>query len=158
MKKRNILILVIIGVLMIGMLGGCGDSASGSKSSSKSSSSASGKSSSTEEDMVISTKYGDIHYDGQWKDSVKTKESDKGGNAVVQFVAEIGGDDYPLFDVQIGSGDGDSVGKLKDDSGKSRKVYIKPHDLKDSNGLSSSEKNRFYAMKDSVNYLIDHLQ
>ncbi len=111
----------------------------------------------TEQDWVIPTQYGDLHFDDQWQDSVKTSETDQDGVADVAFTAEIDGSSYPLFDVKIGGDGDDAVGTLKDSEGNKRNVYIEPHDLDEGASLDDSEKNQYYAMKESVNYLIDHL-
>lgn len=175
MKRRGI--LLIAGLLSGLLLGGCGNSSTESaiqrasstvisetsaaesvENTLNDSSSLSGETTAVENDIIISTKYGNLHFDGQWRDSVKTEESYKNDEGQIQFAAVINSNQYPLFTVIIGGDAGDPVGTLTDNDGISRKVFIEPQDLAADAQLSEDEQNRYYAMKESVNYLIDYLK
>ncbi len=110
------------------------------------------------EDMVIETKYGNLHYNDQWREFVKIEQSEDGDVVSVAFTAVINDNEYPLFVVNIGGGEGSEVGKLTDADGKERIVYIKASEIKEEEALDANEQNRLYAMQEDINYVVDHLK
>lgn len=110
------------------------------------------------EDMVIETKYGNLHYNDQWREYVKIDQSEDGDVVSVAFTAVINDNEYPLFVVNIGGGEGSEVGKLTDADGKERIVYIQASEIKEEEALDANEQNRLYAMQEDINYVVDHLE
>lgn len=110
------------------------------------------------EDTVISTKYGDLHYPDQWKEYVNIRQEENGGVVTVTFETSLGGKTYTLFKVLLGGSEGTNVGTLTDGSGSKTDVYLQVEGLADGSGLTESEQNRFYAMQEDLNYLIDNLE
>ena len=112
-----------------------------------------------EEDyMVISTEYGDLYYPRQWEDWLKTEQSMEGESLNISFSAQIHDVEYPMFQVTVGESGETEVGELTDSSGVRRTVYIKMDELQEGNGLSEEEQQRFYAMQEGLNDIIDHLK
>ena len=111
-----------------------------------------------DEDMVIETKYGTLHYNDQWREYVRVSQTEDGDVVSISFTALINGKEYPLFDVSIGGGPGSEVGKLTDSEGKMRIVYIKASEIKEEKDLNANEQNRLYAMQEDINYIVDHLK
>ena len=110
------------------------------------------------EDMEIKTKYGMLHYPDQWREFAKIEQSEEGDVVSVSFTAVINENEYPLFTVNIGGGDGSEVGKLTDAEGKERIVYINASEIKEEEALDANEQNRLYAMQEDINYVVDHLK
>lgn len=164
MKRSGILIAAgMIACLVLGGCSGAGSSSEPAQTAAAESGQempveASDTSDMMEEDMVVSTAFGDLHYDGQWKDSLETQETENGDRTEIEFTAKMDSGTYPLFKVTIGGEDGEPVGTLTGEDGTVRNVYIEPYDPENLDQMSEEEQNRFYAMKDSINYLIDNLK
>ena len=110
------------------------------------------------EDMEIITKYGTLHYNDQWREYVKIDQTEEGEIVSVSFAAVIKEKEYPLFDVNIGGGEGSEVGKLTDAEGKEHIVYIHASEINEEEDLDANEQNRLYAMQEDINYVVDHLE
>ena len=110
------------------------------------------------EDMVIHTEYGDLYYPEQWSEYLKTEQNMDSDSLQVSFLAHLGEQDFPLFQVTIGESEDTEVGELTDDSGMKRTVYMKVTELEGADGLSETEQHRLYAMQEDLNYVIDHLK
>jgi hypothetical protein len=70
----------------------------------------------------------------------------------------IGEKKIDMFEIQIGSGEGDPVGKITDSEGVQRDVYLRFIEMEDLEGLTEGETNRVYAMQESLNFVIDTLR
>ena len=57
----------------------------------------------------------------------------------------------------IGKGDGEPVGSIQDADGKMHDVYVNTEEKDELKKLSDEEQNRFYAMKEGINEVLDHL-
>lgn len=111
-----------------------------------------------QEKMVIHTEYGDLYYPEQWSEYLKTEQNMNGDTLQVSFLAHLGDKDFPMFQVTIGDSDDTEVGKLTDNSGTERIVYMKVIELVGMEGLSETEQQQIYAMQEELNYVIDNLK
>lgn len=109
-------------------------------------------------DFVIQTEYGDLHYPDQWREYIKTIQEKKSDTIKVTFEFEVDKSDYKLFEILIGGDNGEIIGKLTDNNGIQRNVYLCIAELPVNSGLDEAEQNRFYAMQEDLNYLIDNLK
>lgn len=109
-------------------------------------------------DFVIQTDYGDLHYPDQWREYVKTIQEKKSDTIKVTFEFEVDKSDYKLFEILIGGDNGEIIGKLTDNNGIQRNVYLRVAELPMNSSLDEAEQNRFYAMQEDLNYLIDNLK
>lgn len=109
-------------------------------------------------DFVIQTDYGDLHYPDQWREYVKTIQEKKSDTIKVTFEFEVDKSDYKLFEILIGGDNGEIIGKLTDNNGIQRNVYLRVAELPVNSSLDEAEQNRFYAMQEDLNYLIDNLK
>lgn len=109
-------------------------------------------------DFVIQTEYGDLHYPDQWREYVKTHQKKSKGTVEITFEAKIEKSYYKLFELLIGDGNGEFVGKLTDDNGVQRNVYLRVAELPLISDFDKVDQNRYYAMQEDLNYLIDNLK
>lgn len=105
--------------------------------------------------MTISTRYGDLYFSDQWEDSLQVEQSSSGSAEIVTFTADIDGQTYPLFRLEIvdGTDDPNAVGVLTDRQGVRRDVFVSMDPLPE-----GELPDRLYAMRDGLNDLIDHLK
>lgn len=105
--------------------------------------------------MTISTRYGDLCFSDQWGESLQVEHSSSGSTEIVAFTADIGGQTYPLFRVEIvdSAGDPSAVGTLTDSQGVRRDVFVSMDSLPE-----EELPDQLYAMRDGVNDLIDQLK
>lgn len=106
----------------------------------------------------IETKCGTLRYPDQFIDYVQTKQTETGKGVNVLFQAKIGEKTIDMFEICIGEGSGESVGKLTGPDGTKRDVYLRFIELGDLSGLTEGETDRVYAMQESLNYVIDNLK
>ena len=109
-------------------------------------------------DFVIRTEYGDLHYPDQWREYIKTIQEKKSDTIKVTFEFEVDKSDYKLFEILIGGDNGEIIGKLTDNNGIQRNVYLRVAELPVNSGLDEAEQSRFYAMQEDLNYLIDNFK
>lgn len=109
------------------------------------------------EDVVVHTDYGDLHYPDRWQEYVTIRQEQNGNTIAVTFETKSGEETYELFKVLIGDDSSEVVGRLTDDDGTQRNVYLRAQELPEDSGLEGSELVRYYAMQEDLNYLIDHL-
>ena len=107
--------------------------------------------------MEIETEYGTLYYPEQWKDSLEVEQTEKDEALHVTFQAKIDEKNYTLFEIIIGKGDGEPVGSIQDADGKMHDVYVNTEEKDELKKLSDEEQNRFYAMKEGINEVLDHL-
>lgn len=112
---------------------------------------------SSEDSMVIETELGNLYYPAQWSEFVTTRQEALDESLSVEFVAQIGGNEFPMFRVTIGDSEDTEVGVLTDDAGTTRAVHMSVIELEGASGLSSEEQQRMLAMQEDLNYVIDHL-
>lgn len=110
-----------------------------------------------QEDVVVHTDYGDLHYPDRWQEYVTIRQEQNGNTIAVTFETKSGEETYELFKVLIGDDSSEVVGSLTDDTGTQRNVYLHVEELPADSGLEETEQTRFYAMQEDLNYLIDHL-
>lgn len=109
------------------------------------------------EDVVVHTNYGDLHYPDRWQEYVTIRQEQNGTTIAVTFETKSEEETYELFKVLIGDDSSEVVGRLTDDDGTQRNVYLRAQELPEDSGLEGSELVRYYAMQEDLNYLIDHL-
>ena len=105
--------------------------------------------------MTISTRYGDLCFSDQWGESLQVEHSSSGSTEIAAFTADINGQTYPLFRVEIvdSAGDPSAVGTLTDSQGVRRDVFVSMDPLPE-----EEQPDQLYAMRDGVNDLIDQLK
>ena len=105
--------------------------------------------------MTISTRYGDLCFSDQWGESLQVEHSSSGSTEIAAFTADIDGQTYPLFRVEIvdSAGDPSAVGTLTDSQGVRRDVFVSMDPLPE-----EELPDQLYAMRDGVNDLIDQLK
>lgn len=105
--------------------------------------------------MTISTRYGDLCFSDQWGEDLHVEQSSSGSTEIAAFTADIDGQTYPLFRVEIvdSAGDPSAVGTLTDSQGVRRDVFVSMDPLPE-----EEQPDQLYAMRDGVNDLIDQLQ
>ena len=106
----------------------------------------------------IETPFGRLRYPDQFFDYIETEQTENGDSLNVLFRAVIGEKKIDMFEIQIGSGEGDPVGKITDSEGVQRDVYLRFIEMTDLEGLTEGETNRVYAMQESLNFVIDTLR
>lgn len=108
--------------------------------------------------MTIETDYGDLFYPAKWADYLTIEKQDKGEQCDVIFTVTLGDSEYPLFTIQIGSGDGVGIGSIYDAQGVGRDVYVSMPEEVDESALSDSDKEQLITMREDINVLIDGLE
>lgn len=108
--------------------------------------------------MTIETDYGDLFYPAKWADYLTIEKEDKGEQCDVIFTATFGEVAYPLFTIQIGSGDGTGIGSIYDAQGVGRDVYVSMPEGIDESALNEAERDQLITMREDVNALIDKLE
>ena len=108
--------------------------------------------------MTIETDYGNLYYPAKWADYLTIEKQDMGEQCNVIFTATFGEVAYPLFTIQIGSGDGTGIGSIYDAQGVGRDVYVSMPEGVDESALSDAEKDQLLTMREDVNALIDKLE
>lgn len=108
--------------------------------------------------VVVSTPYGNLQYQDQWMEFMSVDQVNEGSNLVITFSAAVKDVKYPLFELTIGSCDGDPVAQITDANGVSRDVYVRMMEITTSSALTDAEQNRIFAMQEDINYVIDHLK
>lgn len=107
---------------------------------------------------IVSTEFGELYYQEQWVEFIRTEQSREGDVIRVTFKAEMNNSSYNLFTVMIGGGEGGLVGQLTDASGVARDVYVQVWELDQYSELTEGECNRLYAMQEEINYVIENLK
>lgn len=108
--------------------------------------------------IVVSTQYGNLQYQDQWREFMVTEESMDGENLTISFRAEINDIQYDLFALTIGVVDDVPVGEITGPDGVKRNVYITLTEIMESDALTEGEQNRLYAMQEDINYVIENLK
>ena len=108
--------------------------------------------------VVIGTSYGNLQYQDQWAEFMQVSQMMDGENLDVTFSAQVNDIQYPLFELTIGTLDGQPAGQLTDAGGVQRNVYIRMMEIAESSALTDSEMNRIYAMQEDINYVIENLK
>lgn len=164
MKKKwiyGLLSIAVVGSLLTGCGNGQQTEQKNDKSvvevSSDEEDSADAEESEKADTMEIETEYGTLYYPEQWKDSVEVEQTEKDDTLHVAFQVKIDEKNYTLFEIIIGKGDGEPVGTIQDADGKMHDVYVNTEEKEDLKNLSEEEQNRFYAMKEGINQVLDHL-
>lgn len=110
------------------------------------------------QDVVVSTAFGDLHYQEQWEEFVRTEQMADTNFITVSFSAEINGTRYHLFDVIIGEGEGEPVGQLTDASGTVRDVFVFVDEIITPPDMAEDQYNQLCAMQEDINYVISNLK
>lgn len=110
--------------------------------------------------LVIETKYGYLYYPDRWNEYVTTTQEETSDAVTVCFEATVNGEKYPLFNIEVAedSGSTEASGTITDTAGKVHDVFAHMLELEDTDALSEDELNRIYAMKESLNDLIENLK
>lgn len=108
--------------------------------------------------VTVNTEYGDLHYQYEWAEFMKTEQTQDKDTIIVAFSADIDGATYPLFQLTIGGDEEGAHGKLTDSKGNQRNVYVSMNELVMPEGLSEGEQNRLYAMQEDINYILRNLE
>ena len=108
--------------------------------------------------VIVSTEYGDLYYQYQWKEFMKTEQTKVEDTIVVDFRADIQQGEYQLFRITIGGEQEEVHGKLTDSKGTERNVYVSMNEIVMPEDMSEGEQNRLYAMQEEINYVLAHLK
>ena len=108
--------------------------------------------------VTVHTEYGDIYFQEQWAEFMKTEQVMEDNVLTVSFMAEFNGKRYPLFTIFVGAGEGDPVTQITDADGVQRDVFVVFEELLEYDELASDEQNRLYAMQEEINFVIENLK
>lgn len=108
--------------------------------------------------MTIETDYGNLYYPAKWADHLTIEKQDMDERCDVIFTARFGEETYPLFTIQIGSGDGIGIGSIFDTQGVGRDVYVSIPESVDESALGEAESDQLITMREDINALIDKLE
>lgn len=111
-----------------------------------------------EKDTLIETPYGSLCFPSQWDEFLKVEQTKENETVVVSFSAEIKDEQFPLFTISIGNGEGEPAGTISDADGTQHDVYVHVEEIQESEALSESEQKRLYVMQEDINYLLDNLK
>lgn len=108
--------------------------------------------------VIVKTPYGDLMYQEQWAEFMRTEQMEEGELLHVRFLAAFGETNYPLFTAVIGGGEEDAVAKLTGPDGTQRNVAMLMEEIMGLESLSDEELNRLYAMQEEINYVIQNIK
>lgn len=106
---------------------------------------------------IVHTSRGDLLYQEQWMDFMRTAETAEGDGTAVRFETEVDGVTYCLFVVTIGEENGTYVGQVTDGDGVKQDVFVIVDELELGDNLTETEQHRLYAMQEDINCVIDTL-
>ncbi len=107
--------------------------------------------------IPVETPYGDLLFPESLSDALDYEIEDDGeGSCRVSFFALLNERRYPLYDISIGSGEGEAVGTLTGPDGTARDVYLSVHE-NDLSGVPEDERTSVYAMQETLNDVISNL-
>ena len=104
----------------------------------------------------VETKYGRLRYPDDFYDFLETEQTEDGDTLKVLFRAVIRETKLDLFELSIGGGEGEPVGKITGTDGTTRDLYLRLIELGDMSQLTEGEKDRVYAMQEALNFVLDH--
>lgn len=108
--------------------------------------------------VVVSTACGNLYYQEQWSEYMKTEQTQEGETLTVTFLAEFNGIGYPLFSIVIGTGEGEPMAQLTDANGAMRDVFVIVEELEEHPELTEDEQNCLYAMQEEINYVVENIK
>lgn len=108
--------------------------------------------------VVVSTPYGELRYQEQWVEFMKTKQEMEGDILYVTFAAEFNGLEYELFELVIGEDGEDPVTQITDAEGTKRNVNVNFTELVEYPELAEDEQNRLYAMQEDINFVVENIK
>ena len=103
----------------------------------------------------IETKFGRLRYPDEFFDYLETEQSETEDTVTVLFRAKIGEKTIDLFEMSIGKGEGEAVGKVTGPDGQQRNLYLRFIELEGLDELTEGETNRVYAMQEALNFVMD---
>lgn len=104
----------------------------------------------------IDTEYGRLRYPDDFFEFLETEQKKDGNTLTVLFRAVIRDVKIDLFELSIGGGEGDPVGKLTGPDGTVRDLYLRFFELDNLSELTDGEKDRVFAMQEALNFVLDH--
>ena len=108
--------------------------------------------------VAVSTPYGELRYQEQWSEFMKTKQIMDGDTLHVVFAAEFNGLEYELFELIIGESSDEPVTQITDAEGTKRNVYVNFTELVEHPELAEDEQNRLYAMQEDINFVVENIK
>lgn len=112
-----------------------------------------------DDDIVVETAYGNLYFPSQWEDYLQIDEVNAENTIEVKFSAkDIDNTIIPLFSIIVGGESGNVAGTLTAEDGTQHNVYVEIEEIRNDDSLTQTELNRFYAMQEDLNYLIDNLE
>lgn len=111
-----------------------------------------------EEDVTVSTPYGDLFVPAQWQDQMDAYTEDRGSGYAVTFVGTVGEHEETLFTVLFNADMDDSlpVGTLNV-NGESVSVSVKFEEILMDDAWTAEEADTISAMQESINYILEKL-
>lgn len=113
----------------------------------------------TPKDLMVTTPYCNLHYPGQWQDSVRVEMESTAYGCIVTFYGSVGDQEEKLFAVFFTESSDDSfpVGIITH-GGTAMDVSVELFDIVPGSGLEEPDADELNAMQEGVNYLIDRLE
>ena len=97
----------------------------------------------------------ELHYSGQWKDIIQTKEVITEEKAGLQFSVLLSVGETPIFTLYYNSDEGELVTVLTDAQGNKIPVAFAMNTVPEN--LGENDANTFYQAQDAVNEILDSL-
>lgn len=108
--------------------------------------------------VTVHTEYGDMYFQEQWAEFMKTEQVMEDEVLTVSFMAEFNGQRYLLFKISVGAGEGDPVTQITDADGVQRDVFVVFEELLEYDELAQDEQNCLYAMQEEINFVVENLK
>ena len=106
------------------------------------------------ERFSIDTKFGDIYYPEEHKDSLYIEELYEGHS--ICFYADINDTKYHLFNINLNYDSGSRVGEFTDNEGYTVAVYVESFELSFEE-IEESDIEKLEKMQDDVNYILKNM-
>jgi hypothetical protein len=97
----------------------------------------------------------ELHYSGQWKDIIRTKEVITEEKVGLQFSVLLSVGETPIFTLYYDSDEAELVTVLTDAKGNQIPVAFEMNTVPDN--LGENDANTFYQAQDAVNEILDSL-
>lgn len=109
------------------------------------------------DDICIPTPYCLLHCSAQWADYLTIDKATDEQNYTLTFNCQLNGQQYEVFKVVFGSGEGEPIGKVMLEGETAVEVYLDTADVDAYSGLSENELNIIYSLQEELNYLYSKL-
>lgn len=143
LNKKRILCLLTAVLLVAGMLSACGEPEKTEDMTE------------TLPQVEISMPEYELHYSGQWKDVISTKEVESEEKVGLQFLVQLSTGEVPIFTLYYNSDEGELVTVLTDAQGNKIPVAFEMNTVPEN--LGENDANTFYQAQDAVNEILESM-